>query len=104
MVSRSEPRHSHGSSWRRPCEKTPLSSCGPGFLGRRAGSLPDHALVSGYLTTFVLHTFPPSVTREAAKDYDALLERALASFVTGEDVGAAGLASQDEVRTNHSFC
>lgn len=55
-------------------------------------------------TTFLLHIFPPNVTRQAAEKYDAPLEWALASLIPGKGVGSAGHASLDEVRTNQSLC
>lgn len=57
-----------------------------------------------FLMTLLLRALPFSVARAAAEEYDALLEWALASVITGQGAGAAGPASLDEVRTNHSLC
>ena len=54
--------------------------------------------------TFLLRALPPSVTRDAAKEYDAMLEWALASVIAGEGAIAAGLAGPDEVRANPNLC
>lgn len=54
--------------------------------------------------TFLLCTLPPSVTRNATEEYDALMDWALASVIAGEGAGAAGLGSPDEVQTDYSLC
>ena len=45
----------------------------------------------------LLRTVPPSITCQAAANYDALVEWALASIIAGDGAAAAGLPSPEEV-------
>lgn len=54
--------------------------------------------------TFLPRALPPGVTRDVAVKYDALLKWALVSVIAGKGVGAAGLASADEVWIDRSLC
>ena len=54
--------------------------------------------------TFLLRNVPPTVTKQAASDHDALVEWALASIIAGEGAATSGLASPEEVRSNPELC
>ena len=45
----------------------------------------------------LLRTVPPSITQEASRHFDALIERALASIIAGDGATAVGLATPEEV-------
>ena len=45
----------------------------------------------------LLRTVPPSITCQAAENYDALVEWALASILAGDGAAAAGLPTPEEV-------
>ena len=45
----------------------------------------------------LLRTVPPSITWQAAANYDALVEWALASFIAGDGVATVGLPTPEEV-------
>ena len=45
----------------------------------------------------LLRTVPPSITCQAAANYDALVEWSLASIIAGDRAAAAGLPTQVEV-------
>ena len=45
----------------------------------------------------LLRTVPPSITGQAAANYDALVEWALASIIAGDGAAAAGLPTPEEV-------
>ena len=45
----------------------------------------------------LLRTVPPSITCQAAANYDALVEWALASIIAGDGAAAAGLPTAEEV-------
>ena len=45
----------------------------------------------------LLRTVPPSITCQAAENYDALVEWALASIIAGDGAAAAGLPTPEEV-------
>ena len=46
----------------------------------------------------LLRTVPPSITCQAAANYDALVEWALASIIAGDGAAAAGLPTPEEVQ------
>ena len=52
----------------------------------------------------LLRTVPPSITCQAAANYDALVERALASIIAGDGAAAAGLPTPEEVAHDVSVC
>ena len=52
----------------------------------------------------LLRTVPPSITFQAAVDYDALVEWALASIITGDEAVAAGLPTPEEVAHDPTVC
>ena len=52
----------------------------------------------------LLRTVPPSITCQAAANYDALVEWALASITAGEGAGAAGLPTPAEVAHDPTVC
>ena len=52
----------------------------------------------------LLRTVPPSITCQAAANYDALVEWALASIVAGDGAAAAGLPTPEEVADDPTVC
>ena len=54
-------------------------------------------LSATFRLSHLLRTVPPSITCQAAATYDALVERALASIITGFRAAALGLLKPEEV-------
>ena len=52
----------------------------------------------------LLRTVPPSITCQAAANYDALVEWALASIIAGDGAVAAGLPTPEEVAHDPTVC
>ena len=52
----------------------------------------------------LLRTVPPSITCQAAANYDALVEWALASIIAGDEAAAAGLSTPEEVAHDPIVC
>ena len=52
----------------------------------------------------LLRTVPPSITYQAAADYEALVEWALASIIAGDGAAAAGLPTPQEVAHDPIVC
>ena len=52
----------------------------------------------------LLRTVPPSITCQAAANYDALVEWALASIIAGDGAAAAGLPTPVEVAHDLPVC
>ena len=52
----------------------------------------------------LLRTVPPSITCQAAANYDALVEWALASIIAGDGAAAAGLPTPEEVAHDPTAC
>ena len=52
----------------------------------------------------LLRTVPPSITGQAAANYDALVEWVLASIITGDGAAAAGLPTPEEVAHDPTVC
>ena len=52
----------------------------------------------------LLLTVPPSITCQAAANYDALAEWALASIIAGDGAAAAGLPTREEVAHDPTVC
>ena len=52
----------------------------------------------------LLRTVPPSITCQAAANYDALVEWALASIIPGDGAAAAGLPTPEEVAHDPTVC
>ena len=52
----------------------------------------------------LLRTVPPSIICQAAANYDALMEWALASIIAGDGAAAAGLPTSEEVTHNPAVC
>ena len=52
----------------------------------------------------MLQTVPPSITCQAAANYDALVEWALASVIAGDRATAAGLPTPEEVAHDPTVC
>ena len=52
----------------------------------------------------LLRTVPPSITCQAAANYDALVEWVLASIIAGDGATAAGLPTPEEVAHNPTVC
>ena len=52
----------------------------------------------------LLRTVSPSITCQSAANYDALVERALASIIAGDGAAAAGLPTPEEVAHDLSVC
>ena len=52
----------------------------------------------------LLRTVPPSITCQAAANYDALVEWALASMIAGDGAAAAGLPTPEEVAHDPTVC
>ena len=52
----------------------------------------------------MLRTVPSSITCEAAANYDALVEWALASIIAGDGAAAAGLPTPEEVTPDPTVC
>ena len=52
----------------------------------------------------LLRTVPPSIICQAAANYDALVEWALASIVAGDGAAAAGLPTPEEVTHDPTVC
>ena len=54
--------------------------------------------------SYLLRTVPPSITCQAAANYDALVEWALASIIAGDRAAAAGLPTPEEVAHDPTVC
>ena len=52
----------------------------------------------------LLRTVPPSITCQAAANYDDLVEWALASIIAGDGAAAAGLPTPEEVAHDPTVC
>ena len=52
----------------------------------------------------LLRTVPPSITCQAAANYDALVEWALASIMAEDGAAAAGLPTPEEVAHDSTVC
>ena len=52
----------------------------------------------------LLRTVPPSITCQAAANYDALVEWALASIIAGDGAAAEGLPTSEEVAHDPTVC
>ena len=52
----------------------------------------------------LLRTVPPSITCQAAANYDALVEWALASIIAGDGAAAAGLPTPEEAAHDPTVC
>ena len=52
----------------------------------------------------LLRTVPPSITCQAAANYDALVEWVLASIIAGDGAAAAGLPTPEEVAHDPTAC
>ena len=52
----------------------------------------------------LLRKVPPSITCQAAANYDALVEWALASMIAGDGAAAAGLPTLEEVAHDPTVC
>ena len=52
----------------------------------------------------LLRTVPPSITCQAAANYDALVEWALASIIAGDGAAAVGLRTPEEVAHDPNVC
>ena len=54
--------------------------------------------------SYLLRPVPPSITCQAAANYDALVEWALASIIAGDGAAAAGLPTPEEVAHDSTVC
>ena len=54
--------------------------------------------------SYLLRTVPPSITYQAAANYDALVGWALASIIAGDGAAAAGLPTPEEVAHDPTVC
>ena len=61
-------------------------------------------LATSRLSHHLLRTVPPSLTCQSAANYNALVEWALASIVTGDGSAAAGLLTPEEVAHDPTVC
>ena len=61
-------------------------------------------LSATYRLSHLLRTVPPSITCQAAANYDALVEWALASIIAGDGAAAAGLPTPVEVAHDPTVC
>ena len=61
-------------------------------------------LSSTYRLSHLLRIVPPSITCQAAANYDALVEWALASIVAGDGAAVAGLPTPEEVAHDPTVC
>ena len=61
-------------------------------------------LSSASRLSHLLRTVPPSITCQAAANYDALVEWALASIIAGDGAAAAGLPTPEEVAHDPTVC
>ena len=52
----------------------------------------------------LLRTVPPFITCQAAANYDALVEWALASIIAGDGAAATGLPKPEEVAHDPNVC
>ena len=52
----------------------------------------------------MLRTVPPSITFQAAENYDALVEWALASITAGDGAAAGGLLTSEKVAHDPTVC
>ena len=52
----------------------------------------------------LLRLVPPSITCQAAANYDAVVEWALASIITGDGAAASGLPTPEKVAHDHTVC
>ena len=61
-------------------------------------------LSATYRLSHLLRTVPPSITCQAAANYDALVEWALASIIAGDGAAAVGLPTPEEVAHDPTLC
>ena len=61
-------------------------------------------LSATFRLSHLLRTVPPSITCQAAANYDALVEWALASIIAGDEATAAGLPTPEEVAHDPTVC
>lgn len=61
-------------------------------------------LLAATRPTFLLHSLPPEISTHAAKDFNALLERALAPIIAGEEAVKMGLTSPEDVASDAQVC
>ena len=61
-------------------------------------------LSATFRLSHLLRTVPPSITCQAAANYDALVKWALASIVAGDGAATAGLPTPHEVAHNPTVC
>ena len=61
-------------------------------------------LSATFRLSYLLRTVPPSITCQAAANYDALVEWALASIIAGDGATAAGLPTPEEVAHDPTVC
>ena len=61
-------------------------------------------LSATFRLSHLLRTVPPSITCQAAANYDALVEWTLASIIAGDGAAAAGLPTPEEVAHDHTVC
>ena len=54
--------------------------------------------------SYLLHAVPPSIMHQAAAGYDALVEWALASVITGDGAASVGLPTSKEAVYDPSVC
>ena len=52
----------------------------------------------------LLRTVPPSITCQAAANYDTSVERALASIIAGDGAAVAGLPTPEEIAHDPTVC
>ena len=61
-------------------------------------------LSATFRLSHLLRTVPPSITCQAAANYDALVEWALASIIAGDGAAAVGLPTSEEVAHDTTVC
>ena len=54
--------------------------------------------------SYLLRTVPPSITCQAAANYDALVEWVMASIIAGDGAAAAGIPTPEEVAHDPTVC
>ena len=67
-------------------------------------SFPILRLSATSCLSHLLRTVPPSITCQAAANYDALVEWALASIIAGDGAAAAGLPTPEKVAHDPTVC
>ena len=68
------------------------------------GSFQSLRLSAPSRLSHLLQTVPPSITCQAAANYDALVEWALASIIAGDGAAAVGLPTPEEVAHDPAVC